>query len=66
MANVANDPAVALNPELSWEVNVLASMKLIELAIENKVKKFFLLVLEVSMVLKKKVTETKLRTNFSL
>lgn len=41
LANVANDPAVALKPELSWDVNVLASMKLIELAIENKVKKFF-------------------------
>jgi hypothetical protein len=24
LANIANDPAVELNPELSWEVNVLA------------------------------------------
>ena len=56
---LANDPAVALKPELSWEVNVLASMKLIELAI-NKVKNSFLLVLEVSMVLKKKKVTEKL------
>ena len=24
LANIANDPAVELNPTLSWEVNVLA------------------------------------------
>ena len=41
LANIANDPAVELKPELSWEVNVLSSMKIIEFCIKNKVKKFF-------------------------
>ena len=40
LANIANDPAVDLNPNLSWDVNVIASMKIIKLAIKNKVKKF--------------------------
>ena len=40
LANIANDPAVDLNPTLSWEVNVLAGQRLIEKAIRNKVKKF--------------------------
>ncbi|WP_440910933.1 SDR family oxidoreductase [Candidatus Pelagibacter sp.] len=40
LANIANDPSVELNPTLSWEVNVLATQKLIELCIENKVKQF--------------------------
>ncbi len=41
LANIANDPAVELKPELSWEINVLSSMKIIEFCIKNKVKKFF-------------------------
>ena len=32
MANIANDPCVDLDPVLSWEVNVLATMQLIERA----------------------------------
>ena len=40
LANIANDPAVDLNPNLSWDVNVIASMKIIKFAIKNKVKKF--------------------------
>ena len=28
LANIANDPAVELNPTLSWEVNVLAGQQL--------------------------------------
>ncbi len=40
LANIANDPGVDLNPVLSWEVNVLASQKLIENCIKNKVKNF--------------------------
>jgi len=40
LANIANDPAVDLNPNLSWDVNVIASMKIMKLAIKNKVKKF--------------------------
>ena len=35
LANIANDPAVELNPTLSWEVNVLAGQQLIEKA-KNK------------------------------
>jgi nucleoside-diphosphate-sugar epimerase len=40
LANIANDPAVELNPGLSWEVNVLASQQLAELAIRSGVKHF--------------------------
>lgn len=40
LANIANDPAVELNPELSWNVNVLATKLIIEKAIKDKVKKF--------------------------
>jgi nucleoside-diphosphate-sugar epimerase len=40
LANIANDPCGELNPKLSWEVNVLAGMNLIEHAIKNGVKKF--------------------------
>ena len=38
LANIANDPGAELNPNLSWEVNVLATQKLTENAIANKVK----------------------------
>ncbi len=40
LANIANDPGVELNPELSWEVNVLASQLLIEKAIKANVEQF--------------------------
>ena len=40
LANIANDPSVELNPALSWEVNVLASKKIIELSIKAGVKHF--------------------------
>ena len=40
LANIANDPGVELNTDLSWEVNVLATYKLAELAISAKVKNF--------------------------
>ena len=40
LANIANDPAVEINPVLSWEVNVLSSLKIIERAIDNSVKQF--------------------------
>ncbi|MBC8485754.1 MAG: SDR family oxidoreductase [Bacteroidetes bacterium] len=40
LANIANDPTGDLNPKLTWEVNVLASMLLIEKAIRNGVKQF--------------------------
>ena len=40
LANIANDPAVDLNPNLSWDVNVVTSIKIMKFAIKNKVKKF--------------------------
>ena len=40
LANIANDPAVELNPELSWEVNVLAGQQLADLAVRAGVKQF--------------------------
>ena len=40
LANIANDPAVDLNPNLSWDVNVITSIKIMKYAIKNKVKKF--------------------------
>lgn len=40
LANVANDPCGELNSKLSWEVNVLATMGLVEKAIEGGVKQF--------------------------
>ncbi len=40
LANIANDPGVELNSKLSWEVNVLATQRLIEHAVKNKVKQF--------------------------
>jgi nucleoside-diphosphate-sugar epimerase len=40
LANIADDPSVELNPKLSWEVNVLATQKLIEKAVKCKVKQF--------------------------
>ncbi len=40
LANIANDPCGELNSKLAWEVNVLATMRLVECAISNKVKQF--------------------------
>ncbi len=40
LANVANDPCSDLNSKLNWEVNALASMQLVEMAIKKKVKQF--------------------------
>lgn len=40
LANIANDPAVDLNPTLSWEVNVLAGQQLADRAVRNDVKQF--------------------------
>jgi nucleoside-diphosphate-sugar epimerase len=38
LANIANDPAVALNPYASWDVNVLATMRLADRAARQGVK----------------------------
>ena len=40
LANIANDPGVELNPLLSWEVNVLATQRLIDKAAKSGVKQF--------------------------
>lgn len=40
LASIANDPAGDLDATLTWDVNVLATYKLINLAIKQKVKKF--------------------------
>ena len=39
LANIANDPSVELDPDLSWDTNVLASMKVSEFAKKNNIKK---------------------------
>ena len=39
-ANIANDPAVDLSPNLSWEVNVLATQQLADRAARASVKQF--------------------------
>ncbi|MEI6148667.1 MAG: SDR family oxidoreductase, partial [bacterium] len=40
LANVANDPCSELDAKLSWEVNALATMQLVERAIHCGVKQF--------------------------
>ena len=40
LANVANDPAVDLNPTLSWEINVLASQQLADKSARSGIKQF--------------------------
>lgn len=40
LANIANDPAVDLNPTLSWEVNVLAAQQLADRAVRSGVRHF--------------------------
>lgn len=42
LANIANDPCGDLNAKLAWEVNVLATMGMVEKGIANKVKQFIL------------------------
>ena len=50
LANIANDPSVELNPNLSWEVNVVALNKIIEFSIKIKLNILYMLVQEVFMV----------------
>jgi len=40
LANIANDPAVELNPMLSWEVNVLGTQHVLDLASRSGVEHF--------------------------
>ena len=43
LANIANDPASELNPNLSWEINVLAIQEIITKAINDGIKHFIYL-----------------------
>ena len=40
LANIANDPAVDLDPSLSWEVNALVAMQLADQSVRKGVKQF--------------------------
>ena len=40
LASIANDPAAELDARLTWDVNVLATYKLINLSVSKKIKKF--------------------------
>src|SRR6202163_1305138 len=40
LAGIANDPSAALNPYASWEVNVLATMRLVDRAARHGVRQF--------------------------
>ncbi len=40
LANIANDPSVDLNPVLSWDVNVLSLIDILNKCKKNKVKQF--------------------------
>ena len=40
LANIANDPSVELNPYASWEVNVLAGMRIVDRAARQGVRQF--------------------------
>ena len=40
LAGVANDPAVELNPMVSWEINVLGTMRLVDKAARQGVRQF--------------------------
>jgi len=40
LANIANDPSAQIDPNISWEINVLASYQLLEKAKNSGVKKF--------------------------
>jgi len=40
LAGIANDPSVELNPYRSWEVNVLATMRLVDRAARQGVRQF--------------------------
>ena len=39
LASIANDPMGALDPELTWEISCLGTMKLLETSLKSKVKK---------------------------
>ena len=39
LASIANDPMGAIDPELTWEISCLGTMKLLEASLKNKVKK---------------------------
>ena len=53
LANIANDPSAILNPNLSWEINVLGTKKLWSKQLK-KLNILFLQAQEVFMELKKR------------
>ena len=58
LANIANDPSAILNPNLSWEINVLGTKKIVEQAIKKSKTFYFCKFGSVYGVKKeKKVTE---------
>ena len=40
LASVANDPCCEINPKLTWEINVLGTMQLIDKAFKSNVRQF--------------------------
>jgi len=42
LASIANDPSAELNPELSWEIGCLGTLKVLNWAVSNSIKKFIL------------------------
>ena len=41
LASISNDPSSILNPKLAWEVGPLATYKILEICIKQKIKNFF-------------------------
>ena len=59
LAAISNDPSAELDPKLSWDVNVLGLLNILNLSAKKQVKNLFLHHLEVFMVLKKKKKSRK-------
>ena len=65
LASIANDSAAELNAKLTWDVNVLATYKLVTFAVDQKVKKFiFASSGSVYGIKKKSYRKFKFRTDF--
>ena len=65
LASIANDPAAELDASLTWDVNVVATFKIINLAIKQKIKNLFMLpqVVFMELKMKKGYRRFKPRTN---
>ena len=42
LASISNDPAALINSKITWETNVLYTLRLLNLCKEKKIKKFIL------------------------